>query len=85
MFFDMEKYVFFKRVFNTLNIEITQMLKKFPSDKINGTEMSSFLFRELQLTTVLLLVCDSYLSWSTRFVPLKLFVEFLISIPFRFY
>ena len=85
MFFDMEKYVFFKRVFNTLNIEITQMLKKFPLDKINGTKMSSFLFRELQLTTVLLLVCDSYLSWSTRFVPLKLFVEFLISIPFRFY
>ena len=38
MIFDMEKYVFFKSVFNTLNDDITQMLKKFPSDKINGTK-----------------------------------------------
>ena len=38
MIFDMEKYVFFKSVFNTLNNDITQMLKKFPSDKINSTK-----------------------------------------------
>ena len=45
--------------------------------------MPSFFFRELQLITVLLLICGSYMSWSTRFVSLKLCVRF--SIPFRFY
>ena len=79
MFFDMEKYVFSESVFYTSNIEIRQMLKKFPSDKINGTNNVLF------FTTILPLVCDSYLSWSTRFAPLKLFVEFFILIPFRFY
>ena len=34
--------------------------------------MPSFSFRELQLTTVLLLISDSYMSWRTRFVSLKL-------------
>ena len=29
-------------------------------------------FRELPLITVLLLICDSYMSWSTRFVSLEL-------------
>ena len=46
------------------------MLKKIPSDKINGTKS------ELQLITVLLLICDSHMSWSTRFVSLKLGVGF---------
>ena len=36
------------------------MFKKFPSDKINGT--NDALFRELQLITVLYLSCDSYMS-----------------------
>ena len=36
--------------------------------------MPFFFFRELQLITVLLLICDSYMSWSTRFVSLKLYV-----------
>ena len=30
--------------------------------------MFSFFFRELQLTAVLLSLCNSYMSWSTRFV-----------------
>ena len=34
--------------------------------------MSSFYFRELQLITVLILICHSYMSWSTRFFSLKL-------------
>ena len=50
----------------------------------------SFVFRELQLFTVLLLICDSYMSWSTRFVSLKLCVgsfifdsvSFLLSLYF---
>ena len=40
--------------------------------------MSSFFCHELQLITVLLLICDSYMSWSTRFVSLKLCVGFSI-------
>ena len=37
-----------------------------------------FLFGELQpqVITVLLLICDCYMSWGTRFVSLKLCVEF---------
>ena len=38
--------------------------------------MPSFLIRELQLIAVLLLICNSYMSWSTRFVSLKLCVGF---------
>ena len=38
MFFDIYKYVYSESVFNTLYIEITQMLKKFSSDKVNGTK-----------------------------------------------
>ena len=38
------------------------MLKKFPSDKINGTKMPCFFFLEIQLITVLHLICDSYMS-----------------------
>ena len=54
------------------------MLKKFPSDKINGTKNALFFFRELQLITVLLLIFHPYISWSTRFVSLKLYVKFSI-------
>ena len=54
------------------------MLKKFPSDKINGRKMLFFFFRELQLITVLLLIYGSYMNRSTRFVALKLCVGFSI-------
>ena len=37
-----------------------------------------FFFRELQLISVLLLICDSYISWSTSLVSLKLWVGFSI-------
>ena len=33
--------------------------------------MQSFFFRELQLITVLLLIRDSYMSWSTSFDSFK--------------
>ena len=36
--------------------------------------MPSFLSYVLQLITVLLLICDSYMSWSTKFVSLELCV-----------
>ena len=35
-------------------------------------------FRELQLIAVLLLICDSCMSWNTRFVFLKLCVGFFV-------
>ena len=37
-----------------------------------------FFFCELQLIPVLLLICDSFMSWSTRFVSLKLCVGFSV-------
>ena len=40
--------------------------------------MRSFFFRKLQLITVLLLIRDSYMSWSTRFDSLKKRVGFFI-------
>ena len=40
--------------------------------------MPLFFFRELRLITVLLLICDSYISWSARFVCLKLRMGFFI-------
>ena len=47
-------------------------------------KIPSFFFRELQLITVLLLIWHSYMSWSTRFVSLKLGLGFSIfdSVPF---
>ena len=36
--------------------------------------MPSFFFCELQLSTVLLLICNFYTSWSTWFISLKLCV-----------
>ena len=54
------------------------MLKKFPSDKINSTKTTLFFFCELQLITVLLLICNSYMSWSRRSVSLKLCLGFSI-------
>ena len=38
--------------------------------------MPFFFFRELQLMTVLLLISDTYMSWSANFVSLKLYVGF---------
>ena len=61
-----------------------KVLKKFPSDKINGTKMLSFFLGVLQLITVLLLTWDFYMSWSTRLVSLKLFRIFNFWLPLVF-
>ena len=52
MLFDMQKYKYLS--------DKTQMLKKFPSDKINVTKNALFFFRELQLITVILSIRNSY-------------------------
>ena len=44
MFFDMEKYVYSEIVFNTLSTVIKQILKKFPSDKLNCEKCPIFSF-----------------------------------------
>ena len=74
--------IFWKCIQCTIHRAKTQVLKKFPSDKKTVRKMLSFFFRELQLITVLLLICDSSMSWNTRFVCVR---DFPFSIPFRFY
>ena len=78
VFWYVKVYMFWKFIQYTIHWDKIQRLKKFPSDKINVTKMHSFLFCELQLITVLLLICNSYMSWNTRFVSLKLCVWFSI-------
>ena len=54
------------------------MLKEISFKQIIRYKNAFFFFCELQLITVLLLICDSYMSWSTRFVSLNLCVAFSI-------
>ena len=46
--------------------------------------MHSCFFCELQLITVLLSICDSYMSWSARSISLKGWVGFFIFDSFSF-
>ena len=52
--------------------------KKFPLDKIDVTKNVLFLLYQLQHITFLLLVFDSYTSWSTGFICLKYSMGFYI-------
>ena len=55
------------------------MLQKIPSNKKKTVQkMPCFFFPELQLITVFILICNSHVSWSTRFLSLKLCVGFSI-------
>ena len=76
--------IFWKCIQYTIYWDKTQMLKKIPSDKIDGTKNALFVFPKLQLIIVLLLICYSYMNWSTWFVSLKLCVRPSIfdSVPF---
>ena len=57
----------------TIHWDKTQMLKKIPLDKINGTKNDFFFLLQSPTHTVLrfILICDSYMSWSTRLISLK--------------
>ena len=70
--------IFRKCIQYTIHWDKTQILKKFPSDKINGTKNLS------SNSSVLLLICDFYISCSARFVSLKMCERFSIfdSVPF---
>ena len=61
-----------------LNWDNTQMLKKFFQTKKTLQKMHSFFFFQLQLITVLHLICCLYTSWSTTFISLKVCVTFSI-------
>ena len=62
--------------YTTTHWDKTQMLKKFPSDIINGTK--NVLFFLSRPPTPLLLIWVSYKSWSTKFISLKLCLGFSI-------
>ena len=66
--------IFWKCIQYTTPWDKTQMLKKSPSDKTNGTKDVLFFSFSISNSSVLLLICDSYISWNARFVSLKLCV-----------
>ena len=76
--------IFWKCIQYNIHWDNTQVLKKFPLDKISSTKNTLSFFREVQRITVLLLISNSYMSWSARFVTLKLCAGFSItdSVPF---
>ena len=64
-------HIFWKYIQYTIYWGKIKNFEKFSSNKINSKKMPSFIFFEFKLITVLLLVCNSYMNWSTRFVSLK--------------
>ena len=60
--------IFWKCIQYAIHSDKTQMLKKFPWDKISGAEKCSFFsFASSNSSRLLLSICDSYMSWSTSF------------------
>ena len=70
--------IFWKCIQYTIHSDKTQILKKSLRVKSKVQKIPCVFFRKLQLITVLLLICDSYMNWSTKFLSLKLFVGFSI-------
>ena len=73
VFWYVKVWILWKLIQYAVHWDKTQILKKFSSETINGTKKPSFFFRGRQLITVVLLICDSYISWSTRFKFIFLF------------
>ena len=78
VFWHVKVWIFRKYIQYTMHWVKAQILKKISLTKSTIQKIPSFFFRELQLITVLLLICDYYMSCSTRFVSLKLRVGFSI-------
>ena len=78
VFWHVKVWIFRKYIQYTMHWVKVQIFKKISLTKSTIQKIPSFFFRELQLITVLLLICDSYMSCSTRFVSLKLRVGFSI-------
>ena len=77
LFLHVKGYTFWKFDQSSTHWDGIQILQ-FLWDKEKVTEMHSFFFHELQLIAVSLLIRYCYMSWSTRFIPLKLCVVFSI-------
>ena len=75
VFWYVQLCIFWKCIQYTIHWNKTQILKKFPSDKINCTKKIKI---ELHLITVLRLIYDFYMSWSTRFFSSSFCVGFSI-------
>ena len=86
-FWYVKVYTFWKFIPYTRHWDGTQMLKNFLRTKETLQKMHSFLLQELQLITVLLLICNSFMSWSAWFIFPKLSVGFSIfdSVPFLYF
>ena len=76
--------IFWKCIQYNIHWDKTQMLKKFFRTKQMVQIIHSFFFCKLKLIIVLLLICDSHMSWSARFASLKLCVRFSIFGSFSF-
>ena len=78
IFWYVKVYIYSENLFNSLCMKM-QTLLKIPYDKINVSQkMHSFFFHNLQLITVLILIRDSYVSWSTSLISWKTCVTFSI-------
>ena len=64
-------YMFWKFIQCPIHWDKVQTLQKISYDKINVTKMYPFFFREFWLITVLFLIHNSCMNWSTRVVSLK--------------
>ena len=78
VFWYVKVFIFWKCIQYTIHWDKTQIFKKLPAYKVNDTKKCPLFSFTSSNSTVLLLICDSYMSWSTRFVSLKLCVEFSI-------
>ena len=84
VFWYVKVYILSKFIKCTIYWDEKQMLEKFPWDKMNVTKNAPVFFVELRLIKLLLLICGSYASWSTRFISLKMCVGFSIFDPVSF-
>ena len=73
IFWLLKVYLFCKFIQQSIQRDKTQMFKKLLSNKIK-----IIFFGKLHLITILLLIFDSYISWSTKLIFLKFCVGFSI-------
>ena len=76
-------YIFWKFIQCSIQWDKMQELQKFSKDKINLRKKVFFFFSQAQsslsqLITVLILMCNCYMSWNTSFFSLKTCVGFSI-------
>ena len=77
-------YIFRKFIKYIIHWDKTQILKMFPSDRINVTKNAHFFLSAAWTITVLLLIRKSYASWSASLLFLKVCVRFSIFDPVLF-